>query len=366
METGCGRKSFRVVIAGLVVPVAALVLAGCGGGGGGGGGGSNNPSDNTSTITAPTAAVAIDANNANTVAASVMGVMLSLRGLNPDAPILTTSYGHTRSAQIAARHSRNALSRLYQHYTEGQGAQTVTESCGTSGSVTYNIAADNTSLTATFADCAIETSTKISGTVTLTDAAVVEDLSAYPGTYPPFIYGWETESITSSDSALSVPVRIEGGFELWSVCLSADCKHWSTGITSLDTKPAPRVAGTDGTDSWVISFSNDDATVNNVDLMAVGEDMVNAAKFTLASTKMDGSVSVPASGKISVFDLLSHVTDMFPSSGQFTASGANGSNLQLTPVDNAHATVKVDYNNDAIYETTLTQSWNGLMNTLTQ
>lgn len=335
--------------------VLLAVLGGCGGGG-----------SDVAMPAPPATSVQITNTNQTTVARAVVSGGFALTLAQPlAAPGRATALaaGSPGSAAAPADVLHAVLQRTLQRIAPGLRAaagprklqplavSTESELCDLSGSITTafddrdgnNVPSAGDVATVTFADCEFSASERVDGVVVV--------------------------SVTSLASNTTTLLAFDG----------------SMAFQRVDATFGETVAGVDG--SFAFSYVQDNAklqiaitvgaTALQVDAIAPGYsdsityasgtriDMIDTNTVPIATTfAIDGTFSATSIGGAVDIATLEPVrqleTEAYPSSGQMLATGAGGSQLRITVIDDTQVRLDLDANGDGMFEASTLLPWTAL------
>jgi hypothetical protein len=323
----------------LVSATALATLAACGGSG------DDSPSQQGSKV------AITSANQSQVVRASVnagLSVSLAQGSVGGVSPAGATDRAHALSgvlqrAMSAARASRKGIASASVH-----PATTIsdTQPCGVSGTVTVvlddhdnNQALSNgDAVSATFAQCKDSATTTINGAIAITLTGTPTDTQ--------FSASANFQSVVVTDNAVTSTI---------------------SGTVTVAENDMPTVTET------TLSVGNSGLTASTAST-GYNDSVSFASGFVIRTDESSsGSVSVSLSGTMTAQSLAGSITistpqpvvegsgDSYPSSGQVIITGASGSAVRATVLDNTQVRLELDANGDGTYESTSTVAWTALI-----
>ena len=322
----------------LVSATALAALAACGGSGG-----DSSPQQGSK--------VAItSANQSQVVRASVnagLSVSLAQGGLGSVSPAGATDRAHAlagvlQRAVSATRASRKGIASASVH-----PATTIsdTQPCGISGTVTIvlddrdsNQALSNgDAVSATFAQCKDSANTTINGAIAITLTSTPTDTQ--------FSASANFQSVVVTDNGATSTI---------------------SGTVAVAENDMPTVTET------TLSVGNSGLTASTTST-SYDDSVAFAAGFVIRTDETSaGAVSVSLSGTMTAQSVGGSITistpqpmveaagDSHPSSGQVIVTGASGSAVRATVLDNTQVRLELDANGDGTYESTSIVAWTAL------
>lgn len=325
----------------LLVGGASAILAGCGGGGGDEGGGSAPPAG-------PGEPLVIT--GANYVA--VAQESLSSSTYVSDASSLATG-AQTADAQVLLAFARAQTAQLGTRFSQARSqvtgvTQTFTEACPNGGSISISItdandnglpdAGDSMSIAAT--QCGLD-GTVYSGRLLLA-------INSLTGNYPAYPYALSITLGFEQLTAQSPAATVTGN---GTIGMTESVMSSTEGLFSLQA-PSFSQSSTYGS----VTYSR----------TLTGYELATSVQGVESSTTVKGTVSSSAWESKSVTlatasPFVRYGLDLYPSSGQATATGANGSRVRITVLSNASVSIELDADGDGSYEEATTRSWSELL-----
>jgi hypothetical protein len=319
-------RGYGALLSALVVSVSVGLTA-CGGGGGDDGGPA--AAQSAITVSIPAAPLAIVDTNAEAVAAEALSS--SAGDVAGSVPVLFNASGATAQAgawspQTAARF---ATQRLQAKPIATDGAVTnAVQSCSGGGEV--DVIDNGTSGSITFRSC-IEGGTTINGSVFASNIVDTPTQQSITLEFKGF-------SISDATGYLAIHGDI-------SMSISVD----GAGVQTQTLSGG----------SFASQFNSEAFQLTNYNLTAVVDPgagtTTETSNFTYSSTSMGGSVTVQT-----IVPFVTNVGDLYPSSGQFVATGSNGSKCRLTALNSVDVLLEVDADGMDGYETMINTTWAAL------
>ncbi|MFL6630168.1 MAG: hypothetical protein ACJ8G1_27285 [Vitreoscilla sp.] len=329
------KSSLSILVSGTVL--ATLVACG------GSGGDSSPPQGSKVAITS--------ANQSQVVRASVnagLSVSLAQGSVGGVSPAGVTDRTHAlggvlQRAMGAARASRKGIASASVH-----PAATIsdTEPCGVSGTVTIVLddrdnnqaLSSGDSVSATFAQCKDSASTTING-------AIVIALTSTP-TDTQFSASANFQSVVVTDNGVTSTI---------------------SGTVTVAENDMPTVTettlsvGSSGLTASTASTGYDDAVsfaagfVITTDETSAGDVSVSLSG-TMTAQSVGGSITISTPQPI-----VEGSGDAYPRAGQVIITGASGSSVRATVLDDTQVRLELDANGDGSYESTSTVAWTALI-----
>jgi hypothetical protein len=324
----------------LVSATALATLAACGGSGDDS---PSQPQGSKVTITS--------ANQSQVVRASVnagLSVSLAQGSVGGVSPAGVTDRAHALSgvlqrAMSAARASRKGIASASAHPATSVSD---TQPCGVSGTVTIvlddrdnNQALSNgDAVSASFAQCKDSATTTINGAIAITLTSTPTDTQ--------FSASANFQSVVVTDNDVTSTI---------------------SGIVAVAENDMPTVTET------TLSVGNGGLTASTAST-SYDDSVSFASGFVIKTDESSaGGVSVTLSGTMTAQSLAGSITistpqpivegagDPYPSSGQVIITGASGSTVRATVLDDTQVRLELDANGDGTYESTSTVAWTALI-----
>lgn len=322
----------------------AALLAACGGGGG---------SDADSGVPVVPSAAAITATNLEGVARQTLVAATYLS----DATGLVTGAQMAPDARLLFAFTRaqlDRLPRLFGSRTRVVTGVTSTDTfaCTGGGSISVqttdnngdgNVNVDDSSLL-TASNC-VEDGATINGTIGLRFTAVSGDLNTDAYTATVAVTLQSLRATTAAGTA-------SGSGEFTLVIASTDANTGNLGLTV----PSLSVAGSFGGVADTVTMQNF-SLASSWNLSAGRLRTSTTVSGTVGSTALaGGTVTLTTLQPLVQFD-----TDVYPSSGQITATGAARSQLRLTVQSATNVLLELDATGDGTYESNVVKTWASLV-----
>jgi len=325
----------------LVSSTMLAVLAACGGGGGDS---SSNPAGNKVTITS--------ANQNQVVRASVnagLSVSMAQGRAGGASPASVADRTHALGAVLeramtAAQGSRKGIAGATVHPSVSASD---TEPCGVSGSLTVsvddrdgnNALSSGDVISVSFAQCKDSATSSLNGAISIT------------------LTGTPTATQISANANFQNVVVVEDGV----TSTIAGNVTVAENDTALDTVTTLNVGSGGLTASTSSSGYNDSVSFASGFVILTDE----ATSGASTSVSLSGTMSAQSlGGSITISTpqaLVQLSTDNYPSAGQVIVTGATGSAVRATVLDNTQVRVELDANGDGTYESTATVAWTTLI-----
>ena len=328
----------------LSVVVSAIALASLAACGGSGGDSTSQPNSNKVAITS--------ANQNQVVRASVnAGLSVSLAqgsvggGVSPAS---VTDRSHALTAVMAravnaARAQRKGIASATAHPTASTSS---TEACTSGGTVTITLddrdnnqqVSNGDVVTATFSQCKDTATSTISGAIAVTLTGTPTDTQ--------FSASASFQNVAVTDNG--VTATIAGNVAVTETDTSTDT------VTTLSVGSGGLTASTTSTAyTDAVSFASgfvittDEASSGNVSVSLAG---------TMSAQSVGGTITIATPQP-----LVEAASSAYPSSGQVIITGASGSAVRATVLDNTQVKLELDANGDGTYESTATVAWTALI-----
>jgi hypothetical protein len=319
----------------LVAASALALLSACGGGGDS----SSNPSGGKVAITS--------ANQSQVARATIAsGLSVSLtQGSVGAAPASVATRAQAlanvlQRAVAAARDQRKGIASASLHPT---AATSDVVNCGVSGTVTTtfddrdgnSVISSGDVITATFAQCKDSATLAINGAIAVT-------LTGTP-TATQFTANADFQNIVVTDNGASA--TISGNVAVAENDMSTLSRTTLTvGNGGLSVATA--------SSSYNDSVSYSAGFVIDTAVVAVGGGVTASLAGTMTAQSLGGSVTIATP-----LALVQSPADNYPSVGQIVITGASGSTVRATVLDNTQVKLELDANGDGSYESTSTVAW---------
>jgi hypothetical protein len=326
----------------LVSAIALASLAACGGGSG---------DDSTSQPAAAKVAIT-SANQNQVVRASVnAGLSVSLAqgsvggGVSP-AGVADRSHALAavmERAVSAARASRKGIASASAHPTASTSS---TQACTGGGTMTITLddrdgnqqISNGDVITASFSQCKDTATSTINGAIAVT-------LTGTP-TATQFAASANFQNIVVTDNG--VTATIAGTVAVSETDTATDI------VTTLSVGSSGLTASTAST-AYTDAVSFASGFVITTDEASSGSVSVSLAG-TMSAQSVGGSITIATPQP-----LVEASSDTYPSSGQVILTGASGSAVRATVLDNTQVKIELDANGDGTYESTSIVTWNALI-----
>ena len=332
----------------LFAATTAAVLTACGGGG-------SDPEVQPNQSVSISSANQTDVARATLVGGMSVGAAGGAGGSSSPGP--TVAGLHVRSlARLTRQATEAAIGRRQTaaavHVQSGAAtAQAAVHShvdCAVSGSVDYTVnfaalePAAGDSLTAVFSNCVDDASGTIDGTmaVSFTSVSTSSGVTHFreTATYTALKF---TDGTTTATMNGALTLALDLGASSSTTSIATGSSGLSIAIRSTPYNDTITLGA-----GLQISLA-DDSVANTSSLRIDG---------TISSASLGGSVTL-----VTVQPIVVVGDDDFPSSGQVSVTGSNGSKLLVTVVDNGHVSLQLDANGDGIYESTTATTWTALI-----
>lgn len=328
----------------LSVLVSCTMLAALAACGGGGGDSSSNPAGNKVTITS--------ANQDQVVRASVnagLSVSMAQGRAGGASPAGVADRAHALGAVLeramtAAQGSRKGIASVAVHPS---ASASNTEPCSVGGTLTVTVDDHdgNNALSAgdvisvSFAQCKDSATSSMNGAISIT------------------LTGTPTATQFAANASFQNVVVVEDGV---TSTIAGDVTV-AENDTTLDTVTTLNVGSGGLTASTASSGYNDSVSfasgfVIRTDEATSGASTSVSLSGTMSAQSLGGSITISTPQA-----LVQLSTDNYPSAGQVIVTGATGSAVRATVLDNAQVRVELDANGDGTYESTATVAWTTLI-----
>jgi len=328
----------------LSILVSSTMLAALAACGGGGGDSSSNPAGNKVTITS--------ANQNQVVRASVnagLSVSMAQGRAGGASPASVADRTHAlgavlQRAMTAAQGSRKGVASATAHPAVSTSD---TMPCGVSGTLTVavddhdgnNALSGGDVVSVNFAQCQDSTSSSINGAISIT------------------LTGTPTATQFTANANFQNVAVVEDGV----TSTIAGNVTVTENDAALDTETTLSVGSSGLTASTASSAYNDSVSFAAGFLIQTDE----ATSGASTSVSMSGTMSAQSlGGSVTISTpqaLVQLSTDNYPSAGQVIVTGATGSAVRATVLDNTQVRVELDANGDGTYESTATVAWTTLI-----
>lgn len=324
----------------ILAAIAAAALSACGGDGG------------DSSMPPPSQQAAITSANQDSVAHASVIAGLSITDVQSASSgggnLATASSAMGRlNALFAGGGARRFVASARAPSARPSAVTTDTQPCAFGGTVTSafddrdgnNLLSAGDVITVTFTQCSDASGSSVDGTMTITTTSVTSDTQ--------FAATVAVSHLTAADGTLTA--ALDGGLSLTEVD-SETQSHTTLTVGSSGLTAAITSSTYDDTITYAQGFNVDET-----------DDSVNASSTasiagTISATSLGGSVTLATPTPIVAF-----FEDDFASSGQHAVTGANGSKLLLTIVDDTQVREQLDANGDGSYEADTTVAWTSLV-----
>ncbi|MHB8475987.1 MAG: hypothetical protein ACYDBZ_06845 [Steroidobacteraceae bacterium] len=290
--------------------LVAGALAGCGGG-------ASSPGA-MSAAAGVNAPLAIDQSNSTATAAEAIVTPTALSS-GATAAVSATPAAVVPVA-LSAVDRRVAQGMLPAANARPAGAGTVTIPCLVGGSVTVVTAADGTTLTVTFAECSEAAGTSVNGTQTYTNFTLTMTSAS--------------DSISANvTDALTIVVGAHSYAEMGDYAFAFAADKTAGGALTTETfdlsgSSLAVAVSSGGAVSDSVTFSNFNFNFEE-DQTVSPHQLYSALSFTLASTRLNGTIVVTTTQEFKQIDDPS-VARLYPYTGQLLITGADKQRLQVT------------------------------------
>lgn len=291
--------------------LVACALAGCGGG--------SSSGDAMSGTTGPNSPLAITQSNATSTAAEAIVTPAMLADTATSAG-LSAAPPAVVAPSLSAIDRRVVQSLLPDGNAHPAAAGTVTVPCTVSGNFTAVTSTDGKTLTVTFIDCAEVAGTSVGGTQTYSNLMVTTQ-------------GSSVSLSANVTDALTIVVGTVSYAETGDYAFSFSADKTANGGFSTET------FGLSGSSLAVSVTKNgamsDSATLTDFDfnfeedLTVSPHQLYSSFHFTLASSRLDGKVSVSTTEQFKQIRDPAE-THLYPYAGQLLIAGAKNARLQVT------------------------------------